>query len=826
MADLIITAPVKGWAAPLEEVPDPVFAERMMGDGVAIHPTGSTIHAPCDGTIVALHAAGHAVTIRNAAGAEILVHTGLDAVALKGKGFRALVAEGATVLRGDPLIEFDLDAVGQAATSLITPVVVINSDAFRIERRTINKMVGVGEALMTLAPIAAEARDWAAGQGTTCHRTIIVPLVHGIHARPAARIGECGRGFEAEVEIVIGDRRANVRSAVSLMGLALKQGDSILIEARGRDAGQAAQAVGDLIAGGMGESAAPVPGPLPTPVTPTAPEGALAGITAAPGLAIGTAAWLAAEAPEIARDAADPAAEGTAFDAALAKVSTYIGQAATRGSVAQRQILEAHLAFLGDEDLLAAARGHIAAGRTAGFGWSQAIAAQTVVLRASGDARFAERADDLEDLERQILLALAGREPGGQHLAPGTILLAHDLLPSQLIGLDPGQVGGVVLAKGGATSHVAIIAASMGLPMLVATGTPLTTVADGTRLVLDAEAGLLHVDPDAEALEAHRQRLMQLDGRRAAALAAAQEPCRTADGVRIELFANLGSVDDAVAAVARGAEGSGLLRTEFLFMDRATAPGEDEQRATYQAIAEAMQGRPVIVRLLDIGGDKPAPWLPIAPEKNPMLGVRGIRATLAYPELLDTQLRGILSVQPAGQCRIMVPMVAGLEELRAVRAAVARLGGSAQIGVMIETPAAAATADLIAAEADFLSIGTNDLTQYTLAMDRENSAVAAGIDALHPAVLRLIGHSCEGGARHGKTVGVCGGLASDPLGLPLLIGLGVTELSTTPSFVPEAKALVRRLDLERCRALAGEALNLGSASEIRAMVRAFVEELA
>ncbi|RYY42931.1 MAG: HPr family phosphocarrier protein, partial [Sphingomonadales bacterium] len=384
LADLIITAPVKGWAAPLEEVPDPVFAERMMGDGVAIHPTGSTIHAPCDGTIVALHAAGHAVTIRSAAGAEVLVHTGLDTVALKGKGFRVSVAEGAEVLRGDPLIEFDMDAVGQAATSLITPVVVINSDAFRIERRTINKMVGVGEALMTLAPIAAEVRDWAAGQGTTCHRTIIVPLVHGIHARPAARIGECARGFEAEVEIVIGDRRANVRSAVSLMGLALKQGDSILIEARGRDAGQAAQAVGDLIAGGMGESAAPVPGPVPTPVTPTAPEGALAGITAAPGLAIGTAAWLAAEAPEIARDAADPAAEGTAFDAALAKVSTYIGQAATRGSVAQRQILEAHLAFLGDEDLLAAARGHIAAGRTAGFGWSQAIAAQTVVLRASG----------------------------------------------------------------------------------------------------------------------------------------------------------------------------------------------------------------------------------------------------------------------------------------------------------------------------------------------------------------------------------------------------------------------------------------------------------
>jgi phosphocarrier protein FPr/phosphocarrier protein len=238
-----------------------------------------------------------------------------------------------------------------------------------------------------------------------------------------------------------------------------------------------------------------------------------------------------------------------------------------------------------------------------------------------------------------------------------------------------------------------------------------------------------------------------------------------------------------------------------------------------------MQGRPVIVRLLDIGGDKPAPYLPLAAEKNPMLGVRGIRATLAHPELLDTQLRAILRVQPAGQCRIMVPMVTGLAELRAVRAAVERIGGTAQVGVMIETPAAAATADLIAAEADFLSIGTNDLTQYTLAMDRENPGVAAGVDALHPAVLRLIGHTAESGTRRGKPVGVCGGLASDPLGIPLLIGLGVTELSTTPAFVPEAKALVRTLDLAACRTLATQALELGSASEVRAAVRAFVEKL-
>jgi phosphoenolpyruvate-protein phosphotransferase len=827
LADLIITAPVKGWAAPLEEVPDPVFAERMMGDGVAIHPTGSTIHAPCDGVVVALHAAGHAVTIRNEAGAEILVHTGLDTVTLGGKGFRPLVAEGASVSRGDPLIEFDIDAVGRAATSLITPVIVTNSDAFRIERRTMGKMVGVGEALMTLAPVAAEARDWADGDGETHRRTVTVPLAHGIHARPAARIGECARGFEAEVEIVTGERRANVRSAASLMSLGLKQGDSITVESRGRDAAEAARAVAEMIASGMGESVAqatPAPAPVATPLA-AAPDGALAGIAAAPGIAIGLAAWLEADLPEITRHADNPAAELDRFEAALAKVRTHIEASAARGSAVQRQILEAHLAFLADPELISVAEQLIGIGHSAGFAWSEAIAAQAALLRSTGDARFAERAADFEDLERQVLLALAGREPGAQAFAPGSILLGQDLLPSQLIGLDPGAVAGVVLAKGGPTSHVAIIAASMGLPMLVAAGTPLTTIAEDTMLVLDADAGLVHVDPAADALESNRARLASLTERKAAALASAQEPCRTADGARIELFANLGSVEDAVTAVARGAEGSGLLRTEFLFMDRATAPDEQEQFANYQAIADAMQGRPVIVRLLDIGGDKPAPYLPLAAEKNPMLGVRGIRATLAHPELLDTQLRAILRVQPAGQCRIMVPMVTGLAELRAVRSAVERIGGTAQIGVMIETPAAAATADLIAAEADFLSIGTNDLTQYTLAMDRENPGVAAGVDALHPAVLRLIGHTAESGTRRSKPVGVCGGLASDPLGIPLLIGLGVTELSTTPAFVPEAKALVRTLDLAACRALATQALDLGSASEIRAALRAFVEKL-
>ncbi|MCW3848034.1 phosphoenolpyruvate--protein phosphotransferase [Sphingomonas sp. LB-2] len=821
MADLIITAPVKGWAAPLSEVPDPVFADRMMGDGVAIHPAGSTVVAPCDGVVAALHAARHAVTVRHQSGAEILIHIGLETVALGGKGFRALTVEGASVSRGDPLIEFDMDAVALGAVSLVTPVVVTNGDAFLIERRTVGQKVETGDALMVLSPITPPL--WSAIDGDTFTRTVAIPLAHGIHARPAARIGAAARAFDAQVEIVSGDRRVNAHHAVALMGLGLGQGEQVVIEARGREAEAALAAVGDLIEG-MEEAVAAAP--MATPPAEI-PEGALAGVTAASGLAIGRAAWLAAEAIEIAPDAADAAAESAALDAALERVRNRIATAADGDSEAQCHILDAHLAFLGDADLLAAARTRIAAGRSAGQGWREAIAAQTAQLRASGNPRFAERAADLEDLDHQVQLALLGRAPEARRFAPGTILLANDLLPSQLIALD-ANVTGIVLAAGGPTSHAAILAAARGLPMLVATGAALAAIEAGTPLVLDADAGLLHVAPSAEAVDAQRERFVQRESVRAAALAAAHDPCCAADGTRIELFANLGSVDDAILAAEQGAEGSGLVRTEFLFMDRAAAPGEDEQCATYQAIADAMTGRPVIIRLLDIGGDKPAPWLPMAVERNPMLGVRGVRVSLAHPELLDVQLRAILRVK--GDCRIMAPMISGLDELRAVRAALARAAAelglpAAPLGVMIETPAAATIADLIAAEADFLSIGTNDLTQYTLAMDRENGAVAAGVDALHPAVLRLIAMSCVGGAGHRRPVGVCGGLASDRLGIPLLLGLGVTELSVAPGFVPEAKALVRRLDLATCRTLADRALALGSAAEIRALVRATLEEL-
>jgi phosphoenolpyruvate-protein kinase (PTS system EI component) len=332
----------------------------------------------------------------------------------------------------------------------------------------------------------------------------------------------------------------------------------------------------------------------------------------------------------------------------------------------------------------------------------------------------------------------------------------------------------------------------------------------------------LQVAPGPAEIAATQVRLAERRARRARAEAAAAAPARLADGTRIEVFANLGAVDEAAAAVALGAEGCGLLRTEFLFMDRDEAPSEDEQRAAYQAIADALGGRPLIIRTLDAGSDKPVAYLPLPAQDNPALGVRGVRVSLAWPDLLRAQLRAILRVRSAGQVQIMLPMVASLAEVRAVRAILADLAAqlgvaTPPLGVMVETPAAAITADLLAAEADFISIGSNDLAQYTLAMDRTSPELAAQVDAMHPAVLRLIGEAAAGAARCGRPVAVCGGLASEPAAAAILVGLGVTELSAAPAAIPELKAALRELTLPGCRALAAQALALTSAAETRAL---------
>jgi phosphocarrier protein FPr/phosphocarrier protein len=817
--NLILLAPFDGWAAPLSEVPDPVFAERMMGDGVAIDPLGSVLTAPCDGEIILLHAALHAVTLRAGNGAEILMHIGLDTVALGGQGFTAHVAQGQSVKAGDKLISFDLDRLAQSARSLITPIVITNPEGFVIEQRIENARIAHGRPLMTLRRIAP-APAMAAGAGREVRRELVVPLAHGLHARPAARLSALAKNFAAEIAILSGEARANVRSPVALMGLGLTRGARVILIATGADAEQAVSALAGLIESGMGEEgAAPTAPAIPAAHAPMK-NGVLAGVRAAPGMALGVAVRLVEPDIAVEEEGQGDRYESQCLSAALAVVKQNL-QAAAGKSATLAAILDAHLGILDDPELAARARAQIAEGKSAGYAWRSAVQEQVALLKALKDPRLAERASDLVDLERQVLTALGGGEAVAMTLPPDAILLAQDILPSQLAGIDASRLAGVAMAEGGPTSHAAILAASMNIPALVACGAALLNIPEGAVLLLDADRGRLTVDPPLEIREKITSQIAVKREARRIALANAQALCHTKDGVRIEICANLGSVEEAVTAVAAGAEGCGLLRTEFLFLDRQSPPDEAEQTAIYRAIADALGGRPLVVRTLDIGGDKPAAYLPFPPEENPALGLRGVRVSLWRPDLLATQLRAILQGIPLAQCRIMVPMIASLDELRQVRRildqARADLGiaDPVPLGVMIETPAAAITADILAADADFFSIGTNDLTQYSLAMDRGNARLAAQFDALHPAVLRLIAATVKGADVHGRSTGVCGGLGSDVTAAPILIGLGVRSLSGTASQIAELKAVIGSWTLDQCRRLAEKALAAVSAIEVR-----------
>lgn len=822
MTPVIVLAPMAGWLAPLGEVPDAAFAEGLVGEGAAIDPTDAVVRAPFDGVVVGLPASRHAVTVRSAEGVEVLIHVGLETVALNGSGFTVHVAEGAAVKAGDPLLTLDLDVIADGARSLMSPVIVVGGGAATAIDP--GRSVRAGEPILT---VVIEDGAGLGGQGETLATTVRAPLPHGLHARPAARIAACAKGFDARVTLRLGERGADAASLVAMMGLGVRDGDELGLEASGRQAAEALEAVRALILSELeeapGHEATVAVAPVKAaPVMGEDGELILSGVTAAPGLVVGRAVRLQQSEIAVVEAGRGAAAETTALRQALSAVRVQIERAGAGGGAHRRAILAAHLAFLDDPGLIETAERHVAEGRAAGFAWREATRAGAALFRAMDDPRMAERADDLLDLERQVLIALSGEAaPAPVAIGPGSIVVADDLLPSQLMALDVARLAGICTARGGPTSHVAILAAAMGVPALVAVGDGLERVADGVLVVLDADGRQMIAGPSAARQARAQSASAARERRRADARALAMDDCRTADGIRIEVFANLGDAAEAAPAVAGGAEGCGLLRTEFLFLERETAPDEDGQLAEYQAIADALDGRPLIVRTLDAGGDKPLPYLPTPPEENPALGLRGVRSGLHRPDILLTQLRAICRVRSRGAVAVMLPMIASVAEVRQVRAmldvAVAETGGAAPLlGVMIETPAAAMTTDRLAPAIDFISFGTNDLTQYALAMDRQNAGLAAQLDGLHPAVLRLIARSVEGAGAL-KWIGVCGGLASDLTAVPILIGLGVRELSATPSMVAEVKAVVRGLTLEDCRAMAAEALAQDGAEAVRAL---------
>jgi phosphocarrier protein FPr len=847
---IVLLAPMTGLVVPLADVPDPVFADGMLGDGIGIDPLEGKLVAPCEGVVTHLARTGHALTLQTAQGAEILLHIGIDTVDLNGQGFAAKVAQGARVKAGDILIEFDQDFVATKAPSLISIVAVANTDVFEIVERpgeTRRGMIRTGEPLLVLrSKTAVSGSSKARAQVEALHaadvpqasREITLAVAGGLHARPAARAREAARGLDARIEVCHGTRCASIESVVGLMGLGAGEGAAVEVRAVGADAAAAVDAVvRELLRevhGELEETPARVASPAPRPAAviagvPADPN-TLAGVCAAPGIAVGTLTrWDDTQFDLPEAGSGTPAAESRLLDRALAAVDAQLNStvrdASQRGAVGEAGIFAVHRVLLEDPTLIDTARDLISLGKSAGFAWREAIRAQIGVLANVEDMLLAERAADLRDIEKRVLRELGYGQQNARALPDDAVLAATEFTPSDLSSLDRKRVAALVMAGGGATSHAAIIARQLGIPALVAVGDALHAIPDGTQVVVDASAGRIEYAPTALDVERARLERQRLAGVREANRRVSQEAASTADGRAIEVAANIATIDDARTAIENGADAVGLLRTELLFIHRETAPSAREHCASYQAIVDALQGRRAIIRTLDVGADKEVPYLTLPPEANPALGLRGVRLAQLRPDLLDDQLRGLIEVEPHGSVRILLPMVTDANELMRLRAHIDELGRAAgrtdpiEVGVMIEVPSAALLADQLARHADFLSIGTNDLTQYTLAMDRCQPDLASQADGLHPAVLRLIEATTRGAAKYGKWVGVCGALAGDPLAVPLLVGLGVTELSVDPVAVPGIKARVRRLDYQLCRQRALDALELDSAQAVRAASR-------
>ncbi len=812
-----VLAPISGWVSQLGEVPDPAFAERLVGDGLAVDPTGSSLHAPFDGEIVSMPETRHAVAVRADGGAELLMHIGLETVGLAGEGFVAHVGVGQRVRGGDKLISFDLDLLARRAKSVITPVVLTNGGRFDIVLRHQDRRVRVGEPLMALA--SRQSGEVSASTGDTEARgRVVLAFAHGLHARPAASVAQVAQRFEAEVVVRGKNQPANAKSTVALMTAGLRAGDAVEVEARGVDAETAVSAVVSALS--APEPTTPHrPPPTRVAVSTTAAPGEIRGVCAAPGRAIGVATRVAARRLEVSETGAGADVESAQLDTARARARSKLDSAAdAAGDDAERRsIMVAHASLIDDPDIVADARRIIAQGKSAGFAWRAAVSSLREQLVRLGDRYMAEREADLADVEHQVLLELVGPEAGPiEDLLPDdAILIAEELLPSQLSALDATKVAGLCTAGGGPTSHAAIIAASMGVPAIVAAGPEVMTIQDGVALVINADEGVLRVAPPPTELAEACGEMERRQRAAHRAHAEATEDCCTSDGTRIQVYANLTGAEEAPNAVALGAEGCGLLRTELLFQDREHAPTVEEQRDRYQAVSDGLDGRPLVIRTLDIGGDKPVPFLPLPVEENPALGLRGLRASLTRPELLQAQLTAIGRVTPSP--RVMLPMVTAAEDIERVRSMSEASG--LKLGAMVETPSSAMLADQIASVADFLSIGTNDLAQYTLAMDRGHPALAAAIDALHPAVLRLVARVIDGAHPYRCPVSVCGGAASDPLAAPVLIGLGIRSLSAAPAAVPAIKACVRPLRLDECEHAARSALAQTNAEQVRALAR-------
>ncbi|MBO7238474.1 MAG: phosphoenolpyruvate--protein phosphotransferase [Elusimicrobiaceae bacterium] len=826
MTDFIVFAPTDGQLRPIEQVPDPAFAQKMLGDGLAIVPTSPYIVAPFDATVSNLHKSLHAITLKSGS-VEILIHIGVESVSLKGKGFKALVAQCQSVKLGQKLIEFDPDFLAKNTPCNWVITVVTSPDGAVLNKTTLTQLTAAKDNLFSLVGIAGadvipaektQTGDWVYS------RPITISNENGLHARPAAALAQAAKKYPFAIELEYDGKTADAKSLVAVMGLAITQQAQVRLRANGlaQEANEALTQLADFLESGLGENPATSEDvPTSQPVCSPSQNGTFHGLTACAGIALGkTFLWQRTELA-FEQNAKDPQTELTRLQQAVCEV---IQELSAPSSAVADTILKAHKELLQDPFLLEQSEQFIQQGRSAPAAFNEAIRASIDVLKRTQNRFLMERMADLKDVRQRVLAKLTHVQAAKPDFPAGCIVIAEELLPSDIKEINQ-QVQGVVLAQGSPTAHASILLRNRGIPALVSVGADVLNIENGTQAILNASIGQFILHPSGQAWQQAEQLLQKEQQDTATARQTAHEKACTTDGVHIHVTGNASNVDEAQAASQNGADGLGLVRTEFLFRQRATAPTQTQQTDLYQKITDALQGYPVTLRTLDVGGDKPVSYMPIPAEENPIMGLRGVRNYDQYDEMFRTQIRAMLCVKPTGSARIMLPMISFLSELEKCKQIIEQekksLGISApvQVGIMVEVPSAALLAQQFAAQADFFSIGTNDLTQYTLAIDRGHKTLCAQADPLHPAVLQLIASTCRGAQKHQKPVAVCGAVAGDLDAVPLLVGLGVTELAVSANLIAPVKALVRKISKAHAAQIAEQALQCTSANAVRTLVK-------
>lgn len=827
-----VFSPVSGTAIALSQVPDPVFSEKMLGDGVAVDPSDNTLVAPFDGKVMTLNKNLHAVTLSNGT-VEVLFHIGLETVQLKGQGFKALVAAGDNVKKGQALIEFDKDFIVKNAPSAW--VMCVLTSPMDVAVKAVSGKVKKGEVLFSVPTSQTVQSDSDnAAENVVTSAPIVITNPNGLHARPAGMLARAAKDFPFQITLHKGNNSCDAKSVVGIMGLALNAQDSVVLQAHTIDAAAAQKALDtlrELILSGLGETVGtsrPATAPVPDELIPTVPvqKGVFVkGLAACSGLAEGKTFLFKHEEVSFTENSSQPQEEKVMFEDCLLVLSQQLEQeiknAANKNAKA---IAGAHLEMLQDPFLTQETLRTIEQGKTAAYSFNEAVRRSIDLLRQTGSRFLKERIADFKDLRRRMILLLNGQPEPSYHFTPGTIILAEDLLPSDVAHFGK-EVAGVVMTLGSPTAHVSILLRNRNIPTLVNTHARLEDIPNATPIFIDGAQGAFIINPDAHQASVLHQRCEQARAQEQADREHRHLPAVTKDGTKIEVGGNINNCEDARNALENGADSLGLVRTEFLFLQETQAPSYEKQSQQYKEIVGAMQGRPVTLRTLDIGGDKPVRYLTIAPEENPMLGLRGVRIYDDNIEIFRTQVRAMLSVQPVRALRIMLPMVGTVEQMRHFRQIIeeekkkAGVKEPVMIGMMVEIPAAALMAEQFAPVADFFSIGTNDLTQYTLAIDRGHKVLSAQADGLSPAVLQLIAQTCKGAQTCGRPVAVCGAMAGDLQAVALLIGLGVRELAVGSGAIAQVKALVCRLNLAQCQQAAAQALRLEDAAQVREFVR-------